>query len=377
GNFLRRLQVAQTAAHLELASFVGKKWGGAGVVAKTGSLSFSNSVDGKPKRGKVGAESSGFPFDFTNYRCEKLTITGLAEDNKPWLSLESTEGTLIKTVKGSETRFVGGLVKIHGFQPMKLDRATIHFESGQMNISTLRCIPVDQSFGELDIKNSIDLYGRQNSALELSLTEFPLNILLGDDMDAVLGGSVNSSAETVNQVVSFTPGDFASYKVLLGFAGSKKDPLSFRGFPFLSDLSRELQDQQYANSFVFDDSATGELIRTATEVRLKALHLESRKQFVIKGELVLRDGQFSGQLNVGLGLSLLAGPQSNAKLRTVFSKQSEGYGWCRIELSGTPAVAADNFAEMLMRSISANSAGAQPEKAPGAASSIEEELGNE
>jgi len=377
GNFLRRLQVAQTAAHLELASFVGKKWGGAGVVAKSGSLSFSNCVDGKPKRGKVAAETSGFPFNFSNYLCEKLSITGYAEDKNPWMSLESTEGTMIKTVKGAETRFVGGLVKIRGFHPMKLDRGTIHFESGQMNISSLRCIPVDQSFGELEIKNSIDLYGRQNSVLELSLTEFPLHVLLGEGMEAVLGGSVDTSAETASRVVSFTPGDFESFRILLGFSGCKKDPLTFKGFPFLNELSRELQDQQYANSFVFEDSAVGELTRTAKEVRLKALHLETRKQFIIKGELVLRDGEFSGQLNVGLGLALLAGPQGNAKLQKVFSKQSDGYGWCRIELSGSPVVAEDNFAELLKRSLTADAAVSQPEKTPAASSSIEKELGDE
>ena len=377
GNYLRGLQLASTVAHLELASFVGKKWGGNAVVANSGSLSFSNCVVGKPKRGQTEAKTTGFPFEFTNYRCEKLLITGLAEDKKPWLSVESTESTLIKTVKGSETRFVGGLMKIRGFHPMKLDRGTINFESGQMNISSLRCIPVDQEFGQLDIKNSVDLYGGKNSVLELALNEFPLRVLMGDGMDVVMGGCVNTSTEVVSRVLSFTPGDYGSYKISIGFSGCKKDPLNFKGFPFLSELSRELQGQQYVDNFVFEDAAAGELIRTATEVRLRALHLESKNQFVIKGEVILKDGQFSGQLNVGLGLSLLADPQSNKKLRAVFANQSEGYGWCQITLSGTPAMAEDNFATLLKQSVANNAAAVRPEKAASGSPSIEEELGNE
>ncbi len=350
GNYLRHLHVTYPTAYLNVSSFLGNKWGGTNVLCKTGKLSFSAAQADAPKRNGVSPEGSPFPFTFSSYRCEKLDITGLGKDRLPWMTVEGTEASLTKTARGAETRYVGGVVKLAGFQPMQLDRGSIYFELGQMRIENMRLKPPTGE-GTLEIQNSIKLYSPEMSELQVVLNDFPLEILLGNEMEVMLIGKVDTPKDAVTRLFSFVPGDMGSLKIQIGFRGSKRDPLTLMNMPFLDDLSREFRNPEYARQYYFADRVEGELLRQGSATRIQALHLEKKGSFVVKGDIFVENGKLGGALNVGLPFTQFLDPEMNLGVKAIFSRQENGYQWCRIELSGTPTQPADNFAMQVEQAL--------------------------
>ena len=347
GNHLRSLQITRPSAQLNITGFLTNKWGGNAVVAGAGKLICGKGKEDSPKSTATNEKPGAFPFSFGNYRIEKLDIIGFDSTQQPWLTISGTEGSLVKTNIGSQTRFVGGKVNIFGFQPMQLDRASIDFSLGQMKIDQARFKHELTSSGSLEISNSIDLYGAKSTDLNLSMKDFPLEILLGEGMDTIMSGFVDTNPEALNRLLSFTPGSYDSYKIQVGFVGSSLSRLTMHGFPFFSDLSRELQDQDYVNHFYFADRVEGELIRDAKILTLRSLHLEKKGQFIIKGDISVIDGKIAGKLDVGLQSALLTENHINPMMRDLFSRNASGYQWCQITLGGTPTSPEDNFADQI------------------------------
>lgn len=375
GNYLRSLNLSRPTAHLDISSFLGAKWGGSSVVAGSGKLQFSVADESKSKRGLVALSKEEFPFNFATYRCEKLDILGLGRDKQAWLSLEGSDASLIKNNGGAQVRFVGGLLKVLGFETVKLDRATLFFELGQMKIDTLRLKPKDGGTGTLEFANAIDLYSKESSKLKMTLKDFPIEVLLDSGLGKVINGLVETDENALNRVLSVTPGDYQAFSIQLGFRGTDRDTLSIKNFPFLSDLSRELQDRDFNNNYIFSDRAEGELVRGADQSTIRGLHLEKDGYFVVKGEISIQKGTLGGELNLGLPPSQMG--NASPEMRRVFSQTANNYQWCKIKISGTPDLPLDNFAELLKQAILENpsdSQSASPDaKVP---SSIEDELDN-
>lgn len=359
GNYLRQLQLSQTDANLDLSSFIGSKWGGTSVRAKTGKLSFSAAKPDAAKRIGESPGATAFPFAFASYRCESLNISGLAKDRQPWMSVEGTEASLTKTSLGAQTRFVGGVLKIAGFQPLLIDRGNLTFEQGQMKIDNMRLKPT-KGTGSLELQNSIDLYRAESSKLEVMLTEFPIEALLGNELDLLVIGKVDTPRDAINRLISFVPGDFSSLQLQIGFFGSERDALTLINLPFLETLSTEFRNPDYSQQYVFSDRVEGELIRTAASTRLQGLLLEKKGSFIIRGEISVTNGKLGGALDVGMPPSQFIDQETNPALKTVFSRQEDGYQWCRVELSGVPGQPKDNFAQQLEQALASSPPSATP-----------------
>lgn len=347
GNHLRTLQISRPSAQLNIMGFLTNKWGGNAVVAANGKLIFGKGQVDAPKSTPTNEKPGAFPFSFGNYRIEKLDVIGFDGAQQPWLTISGTEGSLVKTNVGSQTRFVGGKINVLGFKPMQLDRASIDFTMGQMKIDQARFKPEANASGSLELSNSIDLYGAKSTDLNLSMKDFPLEILLGEGVETIMSGFVDTNPDAINRLLSFTPGSYDSYKIQVGFVGSSLTPLTLYGFPFFSDLSRELQDQDYVNRFHFADRVEGELIRDAKILTLRSLHLEKKGQFIIKGDISVIDGKIAGKLDVGLQGALLTENHINPMMRDLFPRNASGYQWCQITLGGTPTSPEDNFADQI------------------------------
>lgn len=364
GNYLRELQITHTDANLDVSSFIGTKWGGSSVVAKTGKLTISTAKPNAPLRVGVNPEATAFPFKFASYRCEKLNITGLGKDRTPWMSVEGTECTLTKNANGAQTSFVGGLISIAGFQQMLIDRGSFTFELGQMKIKNLRLGPTSGN-GTLELQNNIDLYSPESSKIEVTLTEFPLEILLGNDLDLLLIGKVDTQQDAINRLISFVPGDLQSLQVQIGFRGSSRDALTLINLPFLAELSREFSNTDYARQYEFSDRVEGELIRNAKGSRIQGLLLEKKGNFIVRGDISAEGGKLGGVLNIGLPPSQFTDSNISDGVKEVFSNQEDGYVWCRVELSGAPGQPQDDFAKQVAQALAKNQASAAaPTAAP-------------
>lgn len=373
GNYLRQLQVDQPSAPLDISSFLGKKWGGNTVVGKSGKLVFSNAVADQPRHAGQAPTETTFPFAFSSYRCEKLDIIGQMTDRTPWMTIEGTEASLIKTTLGAQTRFVGGLLKLAGFQNMRVDRGSIYFEQGQMRWENVRLRPL-MGNGMMEMENSIKLYSPDKSQVQILLEEFPIEILLGNELDVIFSGHVDTPTAAMNRFFSVTPGDLKSLKLQLAFRGSERDGLTIRNLPFLAELSRELQNPEYARQYGFTDRVEGEFFRSDRESRIQGLRLEKKGHFVIQGEVIVKDKQLSGTLQVGLPNSLLIDVEQHAGLKQIFARHEDGYVWCEVKLSGKPGQPQDNFAAQLQLAYS-HLSNAKPATTPAKpTTSIEDEL---
>jgi len=373
GNYLRQLQVMHPSAHLDISSFLGNKWGGTTVVGKTGKLYFSNATPGAPKRSSEAAADTAFPFGFTSYRCEKLDIIGQDAERLPWITIEGTEASLIKTTRGAQTRFIGGLMKLTGFQPMLIDRGSIYFEQGQMRVENLRLKP-NAGAGTLEIQNSMELYSKESAKMEVLLSEFPLELLLGNELEVIFSGHVDTPTNALNRLFSVTPGDLKSLKLQVGFRGSERDPLTIRNLPFLNELSQELQNPEYARQYDFSDRVEGELLRSHGETRVQGLRLEKKGNFCVLGDIFVQNGTLGGTLQVGLPSSLLLDDKLYGTLKQVFVRQEDGYLWCTVQLSGKPGQPEDNFAAQLQQAIARKPSVPSTQETPERELNIEKEL---
>lgn len=365
GNYLRSLQLSHPSAGLDLSSFVGNKWGGTTVLAKSGKLIFSDAKNSAPKSHASPAKGALFPFAFTSYRCEKLDIIGLRDNQSPWFQVEGTEASLIKTTRGTQTRFTGGSIKLPGLQKINVDRGSIYFELGQMRIEKLR-LKAGEANGSLELENSIELYSPARAEMKVMLENFPLDVLMGQELDVIFSGYVNTSQDSLNRLCSFRIGDLNSFKLQLGFRSTERDSLTIRNLPFLRELSTELQNPEYARQFAFTDRVEGELTRTVNSTKISELRLEKKGHFAIRGDIEVIDRILTGTLEVGLPTELLLNQEEHGALKRVFNRQEDGFLWCTVELSGQPSKPLDNFASQYQRALEQESASAtsQPKDQP-------------
>ena len=373
GNYLRQLQISYPTAYLDASSFLGNKWGGTSVVAKSGKLVFSPAEVDSPRRAGESPAETIFPFSFASYRCEKLHLVGLDGNRTPWMTVDDTEASLVKTTRGTQTRFVGGLIKLGGFQPMRVDRGSIYFEEQQMRCENLRLKPISGN-GVLEMENSLELYSPEKSQVKLLLEEFPLEALLGNELDVIFSGHVDTPSAQANRFFTVHVGDLKTLRLQIGFRGSERDGLTIRNLPFLADISRELQNPEYARQYTFSDRVEGEFIREHGISRIQGLRLEKKGNFVILGDVTAQENQLSGTLQVGLPSSAMFNHEQHSALKQIFTRQEDGYLWCEIKLSGKPGQPQDDFASQLQNAL-AQMSKTQPHTAPTKpATSIEDEL---
>lgn len=350
GNYLRSLELSHPSAGLDLSSFVGNKWGGTTFLAKSGKLIFSDAKSSEPKSFNHPAKGILYPFSFSSYRCEKLDITGLRDNRSTWFQVEGTEASLIKTTRGTQTRFTGGTIKLPGFQMMSVDRGSIFFELGQMRVEKLR-LKAGEAKGSLELENSFELYNPTRAEMKVMLENFPLDVLMGQELGYIFSGYVDTPSDSLNRLCSFTVGDLKSFKLQLDFRNSERDSLTISNLPFLLDLSTELQNPEYARQFAFTDRVEGELVRTETTTRITNLRLEKKGHFAIRGNMEVIDRILTGALEVGLPTELLLNKEEHGALKRIFNRQQDGFLWCTVQLSGQPSKPLDNFASQYQRAL--------------------------
>jgi hypothetical protein len=216
----------------------------------------------------------------------------------------------------------------------------------------------------MEIQNSMELYSEEKAQMQVMLEEFPLEALLGHDLETIFSGLVETPTTAINRLFTVNLGDLNSLVMQIGFRGTDLDALTIRNLPFLSELGRELQNSEYSRIYVFSDRVEGELLRTLNETRIQGLKLEKKGSFIIQGDVIAKNNELSGTLQVGLPSSALFDPELHAGLRKIFTRQEGGYLWCEVKLSGQPSKPQDNFIQQLERAHQSNSPTSSSQPAP-------------
>ena len=92
-------------------------------------------------------------------------------------------------------------------------------------------------------------------------------------------------------------------------------------------------------------SASAKVLHSARGTELRGLKMDADGLLRLEGDLLIRDGQLDGTLQVGISASLVQWlPVARSK---VFSENREGYVWTPVRISGTPMQPLEDLSKRL------------------------------
>lgn len=113
--------------------------------------------------------------------------------------------------------------------------------------------------------------------------------------------------------------------------------------PFLSELDLFLKSPRFRS--VPLRSASAKVLHSTGGTELRGLKMDADGLLRVEGDLLIRDGQMDGTLQVGISASLVQWlPIARSK---VFSENREGYVWTPVRISGTPMQPIEDLSKRL------------------------------
>jgi len=346
GGMLREFKLTQISAKLKITSFISRKWIGEEVSARDGTL-----VLGTPDGSETAASPApspsqvAFPFSFTRYRCENLSIL-FGPPGKSHVKCQNLEASFYRLPEADQLRVSKGSLVAAGWPELPVQRGLIEFDHGLVKISSLRLgsnakkQDTIENEGFAAIKGVIDPNSTKPVALDVTLERFPFALIGGKNLAHIVDMRLDSQAK-----LSFIPGDFKSHELVAPFdEGASSKGVFIGGFPFLGVLNQIFPDEKEAFGMCsFTSEATGVLRRNAKGIVLENLNLKEKNFLALRGTLrIAHNGKISGSFDVGVA-ERLAGRHPSRRFRSVFDRSEFGFRWSRIELSGTVGKPVDNF----------------------------------
>lgn len=344
GNPLRELKLQHVSGDLRMTSFFGRGWSGEEVLAKTGKLRFG-AVDpgGALRAHEAPASGSQFPFAFLRYRCEKLALM-FGAGGRPPLQVNDVEASYYILPTSGQLRLLGGEIVVQGWPKLQLERGLIEYRDGQVEVTKLRLGGGLSAGAFAEIEGIVDPVSGDSAYLDVRLEQFPLQLLAGEPLGRLLSLDINSDA-----TLSFVPGRFDSYELVVPFAASPGTEGAYlTGLSCLEVLRNEFPDENIGSrDRSYSTESVGLLRRTADGLAVEQLRLEQKNMMAVRGEIrVGGDNKLTGELDVGVAERLALGHRS-PMFRKVFSRVSEGYWWATVRLSGTVQRPQDDLAETI------------------------------
>lgn len=346
GNVLDTLSLRQLSAEIFPASFLGKAFTGEEVTVSEASLTLRLPQPGESLR-EIPASDGLLPVRFKRYRTPAFNLTLDTSEGKI-LQLNGTEASFSQDTVGGkpQMRLYHGDLGIPGWPKLRLDRGLIEFRGEETDIIGLRLMHELEDSGSFALSGTITPYQPAYlSSLAVSLESFQLSGLIGSQFGDLLSGRIDSSPTAKSNSFSFKPSVGTSPVLEVAFSVSPLSAIEVRRFPFLASLSNLLDEDDWFLKPVFDSDATGVLHRQNGTITLRDLNLESKGRMILRGDLSMNTNQsLSGNLRIGLPDSMIP---TTSRLKTVFSPPQDGYQWAAVKISGTAALPADNFQQLL------------------------------
>lgn len=352
GNYLKSSIFYGVDASLNIGSFFTGKWSGDNVVAGSGEIILKPAdFTGELTYSKPEAKE-GFPFQFLNFRCQKLGFKALNGAGSHWLYVDKTEANLNKTAAGSQVRLLGGVVTFTGLKPLPIKRAAFEFHDGQMkcnegegNLESIKLGSELNPEGYIALSGNIDLYANTTQAFSVKLNEMPLAEITANEFNRIIDGYISSSPGAFVNTLSFVPNDFSTYKVKVAFQGAKHHPIILKNFAFLETLNKEMKERNFSDyKFI---KGEGVFVQGENLTRLESLNLEDNGALALRGTIELKQGVLSGEIKLGIGAVISGSNRQTPAMKKLFSEEQSGYTWCTIHLSGTQFNPADDLAQQL------------------------------
>ncbi|MGB1131152.1 MAG: hypothetical protein ACPG4K_13960, partial [Haloferula sp.] len=137
--------------------------------------------------------------------------------------------------------------------------------------------------------------------------------------------------------------ELESIKISGSLKTSRATALRLSKLKMLSVLSEVLDNPRYAQPR-FNEATSLQFERSANEVALRNLDLESDGLLSLQGDLREVSGRLEGQLRVGIP-ELIASAAPVREVPLVFRESEGGYLWCSVTVSGTSSAPVDDLSD--------------------------------
>lgn len=370
GNTLREISLTGVKADVGLSSLMGRTLAGDEVTCDHGTLRLGVPVAGVPRHATTPARDPR-PVRFTRYAVPRLQVI-LGDPLRPFASLVESEASFqpLNAKKHPQLLLNRGTLAIRGWPGIRHDRSHIEFHGDEMDIVKMRLFHENDNRGAVNLSGTVNPYlSGQASQLDVGLESFLISGIAGQDMERLVSGRINTVPTPKSNYLAFTPGPQPATTMAVSFRNAPTWPIRLHAFPFLSGLARVIEDNWFEHP-VFENDATGVLVKTSDSVRLESIDFRSPGRMAVRGNLKLDPNRrLDGELRIGIAEAMVEATP-NPRLNAMTGPAGEdGYRWFTLKISGTAGVPADDFMRLL---DAAKVAGQGPEANPAGVPDFEE-----
>jgi hypothetical protein len=347
GNALRELTLRTASADISPLSFLGKSLVGSEITFNQGALNLSAPQAGEPLRVlPPGTGSKQLHFD--RYVIPKLQVI-FGNSPQPVLMLQDSEASFEPKYASARPQLLlnRGEIVFRGWPKTRLDRAHIEFRGNEVDIVGMRLFHQGHNRGIMELEGTVFPYALDRpSVLSVRMDSYPIAGIAGAEMERLISGTLSTVPLPKSNYLSFKCGSEGDATLSLSFQNLSPRPLEIRGFPFLMNLARVMEDNWYERP-VFEVEATGALLRTSSYVTLKELDLQNKDRMAVRGRLTLTsDRHLSGELRIGIAPAMVE-TCPDRRLHVLAGPVEDGFRWFTLKIDGSPTVPKDNFLALL------------------------------
>lgn len=341
-----RLGLQQVRGDLMLSSHLTGTWKGERMQVGSGELVLRKST-GEQVDETGGRPDGDIPFqapmNFSRFR----VLFGDGE--RPTVHVGEVRGSMTipdPAVPAANLILDGGKARIGKWGVFEIDSAALSLSSAGVRVGSLKLVS-DQA---PDMK--VRLFGETYpdllvhggvSTVGMEVVAAPSAVLFGPRVGALVDGVFDTSEVDQGGKCEFDLTELESIKISGSLKTSRATALRLSKLKMLSVLSEVLDNPRYAQPR-FNEATSLQFERSANEVALRNLDLESDGLLSLQGDLREVSGRLEGQLRVGIP-ELIASAAPVREVPLVFRESEGGYRWCSVTVSGTSSAPVDDLSD--------------------------------
>lgn len=347
GSFIKRLRLVDLKADTRLSDFVKVRLRGVDVGARQGELLLQNPTEAVMELPEIDPKAHAHAFEL--YYCQSLAVL-FGED--PFARIKGTDAAFRHlNNSGYQVILNRGELELAGWSVLPISNATFTFRPGAVELAQLKLADPEGRGGEATLSGTVPLDRESEYQLFLTATDYPLENLLGKDLEAILGGRFTTSQGVVKGTVS----EKEPTSIVVPFDAHE---VSMSKLPMWTALDELFPDEGFLSP-EFPDAATAVFQWSPSGVGVRSLKLRNASRLKLDGDIAVdRKGLLVGNLVLSINRGIL-GKQplftDNPGLET--NSEDTGFARINIKLGGTVQAPTDNFREVLGMDLQ----GARPE----------------
>ena len=334
----RSLLLADLETRLDISSFFRSRLQSPELYARTGAMRLGPATGRPSAPPAIGVDQL---LSFGSYRCNQFDLEYGADSRDAAFRIRDSELVAMELPKagGMQFRLSGGFLRFGNWSELKVKNGLGEWRDGGFHLVSLRT--QSEQEGKAVFKGVQPIVGESTAEFDVELIEFPLEQLLGEkNLGRMLRGRIDSSSGAL----SVNAGEQMDPQFELAFSGKES---SIEGFRFLGGLASILRKEHYSRPE--GGTISGLLRRNRNQLTIENLRYEIRSHIVLTGTIIIKEGEMSGALRLGVP-ELLMMKTLNQTRYPSFSLPAQGYCWTDLQLSGSLDQPNDDFLRRLQAS---------------------------